>query len=244
MKKILSISNSFGVDATRYLYGVCRAAGEPVKVVTLYIGGCSLARHYRNMLSEEKAYAYFINGMDSGLKVSMKEALLSDEWDIVSTQQCSPHSGREDSYFPYLPALAEYIRTCVPKAKLYLQTTWSFDEGCPRFGKTGFSGREEMIPAVEACYAKAAKAVSADGLIPGLDAMNRLYDAVGGTAYRDGFHASLGLGRYTLACTWFAALFGGDPTENSFRDFDVPVTEEEVLLAQTIGKEVGKIKGC
>ena len=53
MKKILAISNSFGVDANRYLYGIARAAKEEIRVVTLYIGGCSLYRHYRNMLSEE-----------------------------------------------------------------------------------------------------------------------------------------------------------------------------------------------
>ena len=69
MKKILAISNSFGVDATRYLYDVARREGKTVKVVTLHIGGCSLYRHYRNMLSDERAYEYYINGINSGLKV-------------------------------------------------------------------------------------------------------------------------------------------------------------------------------
>lgn len=237
MKKILFVSNSFGVDATRYLYGVCRGAGKKVKVVTLYIGGCSLYRHYRNMLSEEKAYDYYINGMASGLKVSLKEALLSDEWDAVCTQQCSPDSGDPESYFPYLPALAEYFRRHAPKAKLYLQRTWSFAEGCPRFEKTAFTTREEMIPAIRECYGKAAEAVQADGVIPGLEAMNLLYGAVGDAAYRDGFHASLGLGRYTLACLWFRYFFRTDPACSTFGDFDVEMTEEEILLARQISGE-------
>ena len=93
MKKILLISNSFGEDAARYFYGIARAAKESVKVVVLYIGGCSLYRHYRNMLSEEKVYDYIIDGIRSGLSVSLKEALLSDEWDYVTLQQCSPLSG-------------------------------------------------------------------------------------------------------------------------------------------------------
>ena len=57
MKKILVVSNSFGEDANRYVYGIARGqkpARDDVKIVTLYIGGCSLARHYRNMLSGEK----------------------------------------------------------------------------------------------------------------------------------------------------------------------------------------------
>ena len=50
--RVLAIGNSYSQDATRYLYGIARAGGVDVKVVNLYIGGCSLSRHYRNMLSE------------------------------------------------------------------------------------------------------------------------------------------------------------------------------------------------
>ena len=107
--KILTVGNSFGEDATRYLYGVARAAGDEVKIAMLFIGGCSLYRHYRNMLSEERAYAYQINGMHSGLHVSLKEALLSDEWDFVVTQQCSPDSGSIETYYPYVTVLADYV---------------------------------------------------------------------------------------------------------------------------------------
>ena len=110
MKKFLFISNSFGVDSTRYLYGISRAAGKDIKVMTLYIGGCSLYRHYRNMLSEERAYEVYYNGMGTGLRISLKEALLADEWDVVATQQSSPRSGEADSYFPYVTELAAYIR--------------------------------------------------------------------------------------------------------------------------------------
>ena len=110
MKKILYISNSFGEDAARYLYGIARAAGENAKVVVLYIGGCSLYRHYRNMLSEAKAYDYIIDGIRTGLTVSLKETLLSDEWDYVTLQQSSPESGREETYFPYIIELAAYVR--------------------------------------------------------------------------------------------------------------------------------------
>ena len=58
MIKVLVIGNSFGQDSVRYLYGIARAAGKDVRVVNLYIGGCSLYRHYRNMLSEESVYDY------------------------------------------------------------------------------------------------------------------------------------------------------------------------------------------
>ena len=237
MKKILVIGNSFGEDATRYLYGIARAAKDEVKVAMLFIGGCSLYRHYRNMLSEERAYVYQFNGISTGLHVSLKEALLSDEWDYVVTQQCSPESGSAHTYYPYLPALAEYVRKLAPKAKIYLQMTWSFDEGCTRFEKTEFENREQMIPAVRAAYKQAAEAIHADGIIPSLEAMCKLYDLLGGLIYRDGFHCSRGVTRYMLSCLWYEVFFGKRVDENSFRDFDVEVSEERVALAQRCATE-------
>ena len=59
---ILAIGNSFSEDATRYLHGIARADGETLKVANLYIGGCSLGWHDRNMLSDEKAYELQYNG--------------------------------------------------------------------------------------------------------------------------------------------------------------------------------------
>ena len=237
MKKILVIGNSFGEDSTRYLYGIARAAKNEVKIAMLYIGGCSLYRHYRNMISEERAYAYQINGMHSGLFVSLKEALLSDEWDYVVTQQCSPHSGSIETYYPYVTELAAYVRRLAPAAKLYLQMTWSFAEGCTRFQKTAFENREQMIPAIRAAYQKAAEDIQADGIIPALDAMCKLYDVIGEETYRDGFHCNLGVTRYMISCLWYEVFFGKRVDENTFRDFDVPVSEEYVAMAKRFATE-------
>ena len=237
------ISNSFGEDAARYLYGIARAANDKVKVAVLYIGGCSLYRHYRNMLSEEKAYEYIINGIRSGLSVSLKETLLSDEWDCVTLQQCSPESGKADTYFPYITELAVYVRKMAPNAKLYIHETWSFAEGSPRFAVSGFNTRNEMIPAVKDAYKKAFDAIDADGILPSLDAMCKLYDEVGDAAYRDGFHCSLGLGRYMLGCLCYMTFFGKDIGGNTYRDFDAEISESDILLAQKIAKNTAMDNG-
>jgi len=237
MKKILSISNSFGVDATRYLYGVARAAREDIKIVTLYIGGCSLYRHYRNMLSEEAAYEYYIDGINSGLKVSLKTALLSDEWDIVTLQESSPRSGNAETYFPYITELSAYVKKLAPEAEQYIHTTWSFADSSTRFLKTPYANREEMIPKIREAYEGAARAIGVDKFIPSLDAMCALYEVIGEETYRDGFHCNLGISRYMLACVWFMTLCGKDIEGNSFRDFDVEVSEEQVALAQKIARE-------
>ncbi len=237
MKKILVIGNSFGVDATRYLYGIARAAGKDVKVVTLHIGGCTLYRHYRNMLSASPAYAYYINGFDSGLRISLRDALLSDEWDVVTFQESSTRGGNRETYEPYLSRLTAYVSEHAPEAKQYFHETWSFAEGCPRFGKTRFSGREEMIPALRDAYRAAEEKHGFYGVIPCLDAMCALYNAMGDAAYRDGYHCSYGPGRYLNALVWFGTLFGADVMGNSFRDFDAPMEEEQVVRIQRIARE-------
>lgn len=237
MLKILLISNSFGVDSTRYLYGIARAAKRDVKVVTLYIGGCSLYRHYRNMLSEAPAYEYYIDGIATGIHISLKDALLSDEWDFVTLQQSSPRSGDAESYFPYITELSAYVRRLAPAAKQYIHSTWSFAEGHKRFALTDFETREQMIPAISAAYARAAEAIGASAIIPALEAMCKLYGEIGDATYRDGFHCSYGVARYMLGCLLFNVFFGEDATGNTYRDFDVEVTDEEIALAQRIARE-------
>ena len=113
--KILSIGNSFSQDAQRYLHQIARADGVNIEAVNLYIPGCLLSHHYRNMLSEEEAYKIEINGMHSGFDVSMKEALLNRDWDVVTIQQGSLKSACYEAYQPYLNKLVEYVRECVPR---------------------------------------------------------------------------------------------------------------------------------
>lgn len=232
MIKILVVGNSFGEDSVRYLYGIARASGTELKVVNLYIGGCSLYRHYRNMLSEEAAYAYEINGMSTGLYVSLKQALLMEEWTHIVLQQCSPESGEYERYQPYLNELTAYVRRLCPPAKVGLNMTWTFADGCSRFHMTPFAGRDDMMPAIVDAYAHAAEDMKADFLLPTGRAMSALYEAVGAEMYRDGFHSHLGFTRYMIGCLWYMAFTGKDIAGNTFRDFDVPTTEEQVALAQ------------
>lgn len=241
--KVLFIANSFGTDCTRYLHGIARANCENWKVVNLYIGGCSLYRHYRNMLSGADAYEFEINGqVRSGIFVSLPEVLLSDEWDAVVMQQCSPQSGDPRSYEPYSAALAEFIRRHAPRARLYIHQTWTFERGSPRFKLTEFEGPEEMLPAIKSCYENMAREVRAWGIIPNGEAMYTLWhrraeygiEAV----HRDGYHADLGVGRYLLALTAYATLSGREVTDDRFSDLDIEASSEALRGARETAAEV------
>ena len=98
MIKVLSIGNSFSQDAHRWLYDICREAGVEVLLANLYIGGCSLERHWTNIDCEEPtAYRYEIYA-HSDRKIALKEGLAAEDWDIVTFQQASIYSGVRESY--------------------------------------------------------------------------------------------------------------------------------------------------
>ena len=123
--KILSIGNSFSQDAHRYLHRLAKADGCAIKTVNLYIGGCSLESHYINMLDDNAAYDFEFNGERTGIKVSIRQALVSDSWDYVTLQQVSHRSAMPESYFPYIEALADYVRKYCPHTRILIHETWA-----------------------------------------------------------------------------------------------------------------------
>ena len=107
---ILSIGNSFSQDAQRYLHQIAKADGVNLNAFNLYIGGCPLSLHYRNMLNEQRNYELEMNGQSTGFKVSLKEALLNRNWDVVTIQQVSQEAPCYDTYQPYLSKSLLFIR--------------------------------------------------------------------------------------------------------------------------------------
>lgn len=228
--QILSIGNSFSQDAQTYVH---RMAKE-LFTVNLFIGGCSLELHYRNMLGDKKSYLLEVCGLRTGFNMSIKEALLSRKWDVITLQQVSSASFRYESYMPYIEELAAYVRKCNPAAKLYLHETWGYESNTERIEKWGFRTMDEMSEKVFATYAKVAETIGADGIIPSGHGLLALSHAQDKPVHRDGSHADFGIGRYMLGCVWYETLTGKPVTETEFSDFDVPVTPEEAALVREV----------
>lgn len=230
---VLAISNSFGDDANRYLHQIARADGKVIDVATLFIGGCTLDTHYRNLLGNKEAYDLRFNGHITGFKVSIEEALLSREWDVVTIQQGSKKSYDAESFEPYASALADCIRECAPKAKLLVHQTWSYKEGSELMLKiTPYTTFDAMFADIEKAYEKCVETVEADGLIPSGKLLQELLHKGVECIHRDNLHVTKGLGRYALGLLWYRMLTGRTVAENTFCDFDEPVTPEEIALAK------------
>ena len=229
---ILAIGNSFSQDATRYLHDLAKAAGQDLTVINLYIGGCSLSRHYRNMLSGERAYDLECNGHRTMFKVSLSEALLNRDWDYVTVQQASHDSTQYETYQPYLNELAAYIHRCAPKAKLLVHETWAYEQNSERLNvRMGYQDFREMYRDLHAAYVRAAKEIHADGIIPSGTLLMTLASH-GYTIHRDTFHASYGLGRYALALVWLRALTGADVSGIVLPSYDESISEDAITFVQ------------
>lgn len=227
----LSIGNSFSQDAHKYLHYLAKSEGVDIQNANLFIGGCSLERHFRNMMGDSKVYDLEINGNGTGFKMSIGEALLARSWDYITLQQASGQSFNYDSYIPYVIELAEYVRELCPKAKILIHQTWGYETDSERIKNFGFTTYDEMFAQVKESYDKAAKAIDADGIIPcGTVFQNALKNGME-KVHRDTFHASLGAGRFMLALTWYKYLTGNNIDNVTFNMFDEEVTEEEYKIA-------------
>lgn len=226
---LLSIGNSFSQDAQRYLHRIAKADGVKLHTFNLYIGGCSLSEHYRNMLGEAPAYGLEMNGEATGFCVSLKEALLNRDWDVVTLQQVSGQAPDYKTYQPYLDGLARYVKRCAPKAKLVLHQTWAYEQGSARLcADLGYKDRTDMFCDLRAAYEQAAKSIEADGIIPSGELLQRLLSAGIDKVHRDTFHASYGLGRYAIGLLWYAFFTGNDVMDNPFSDFDEEIPAKQI----------------
>ncbi len=238
---ILSIGNSFSEDAQRYLHSIAKADGIEINAFNLYIGGCPLSLHYENMLSGERAYTLEMNGQSTGFKVSLKEALLNREWDVITLQQVSHQSPYYETYQPYLNSLAEYVRACVPKAKLVVHQTWAYEQGSYRLNEElGYRSHTDMFEDIKLSYKKAADEIKADFIIPSAEVFQSLLANGIEKVHRDTYHASFGLGRYALGLIWYAVLTGNHIKNNTFSDFDEVISSTDTEIIKKCVEEVYK----
>lgn len=208
--KVLCIGNSFSEDATAYLQKV--ANGE-LYVRNLAIGGCSLERHYNNIVGNLSDYGYEIDGESIRIS-SVEEALKENDWDFISVQQVSHYSGIIDTYEPFLGEIVKYLREKCPSAKLVLHRTWAYDDLSDHDGFANYGrDRKKMYNAIVNTTNKVAEKYGFD-IIPCGDAIELARDLDEFKAgaplslNRDGFHLSFDYGRYLAALVMYRFFTG------------------------------------
>ena len=232
--KILSIGNSFSDDAQRYLREIAKSEGVDIETLNLCIGGCHLKTHAENVKSGDKAYFFHYNGdVEREDKISLQEGIAMRDWDVVTVQQVSTHSFIEDSYYPYIYEVVDYVREKLPNAKIYIHQTWAYEHGCPRsFEITDGKGAEFMLEGIRKAYKRAKEEIKAEAIIPSGELMELLYLNGASKIYRDSYHASMGLGRYAVGLLWFKLFMGKSVLNNTLSTLDEEVSEEDLAIAR------------
>ncbi|MBQ7793143.1 MAG: DUF4886 domain-containing protein [Clostridia bacterium] len=156
---------------------------------------------------------------------------------MVTIQHVSGKAPDYSTYQPYLNKLDEFFRICVPKAKLAVQQTWAYEQGSQRLESLGYTEQAEMFADVKAAYDRAADSIGADFIIPSGEAFQKMIASGVEKIHRDTFHASLGLGRYTLGLLWYLMLTGNNIENNTFSDFDEEIEQDKISLAKKCATE-------
>ncbi len=158
---ILMIGNSFSISNMKEMPNVAASIGEKLDIASLYIGGCSLERHWNNVVASTNAafrpyrYDRTINGKKVVVngKANIPDALVAHNWDVVTIQQCSHLSWRPETYHPFGDLLVAKIRELAPDAKIVVQETWSYPPWDRRLEKFGFD-HAEMYSRLHKAYAE------------------------------------------------------------------------------------------
>ena len=221
--RVLAIGNSFSEDAIEHnLHELAKADGTELIIGNLYIGGCTLARHWKNASANLPEYRYRkidTDGKTIEMQHSTLERALKDEqWDYISLQQASGISGLEESYEPYLGQLIDYIRSLSPHSRIIWHQTWAYahDATHPEFPNYGRS-QQRMYHMICQAARKAMKQHGIHTVVPsGTAIQNARGSWIGDKMNRDGYHLNLVYGRYTAACTWLEALTHHSVVGNSY----------------------------
>ncbi len=237
--EILMIGNSYSMDAARYLHRIARADGVKINTTELYISGCTLERHFRNMHSGAPAYELYVNGEGSGFHVTLEEAVLNRPWDIITYQQASHQSMKYDTYQPYLQELMDFTRTLCPKAKHIIHQVWADAPGSKRLPDFGYEDNIQMFRDMEKAYDTAYAKSGADSIVRSGELICALEAAGLTPVRRDHGHLSLGLGRFAAGLLWYRCLTDNDIMKNSYSDLDEPVSPEEIAKIKEIVCKIG-----
>jgi len=227
--KVLSIGNSFSQDAHHWLHELAYANDYPMETVNLFRGGCSLERHWNNILQNKADYDFELNGGPGIRKATILEALEGDTYDVITLQQVSHKSGFPQTYLPYITLLAETVRQMQPHAKLYFHQVWAYeyDHFAEESFKRYVNPQDEMHRRIVDCSQMVSTLIHVP-VIPSGELLQKVRTSVpefdyrnGGLSLcRDGAHLSLDYGRYLAAAVWLHTLTGQPVKAAPFRDFD------------------------
>ena len=239
--KVLAIGNSFSQDAVeQYLYELAAAQGDSLIIGNAYIGGCSIDKHYNNLVNGKADYEYrkVVGGVRSTKRtIDLKTIIQDEHWDVISLQQASHYSGQPQTYanLGQLKRLVQSYTTNL-HVEFVWHMTWAYAEDytSKNFMPYEYS-QHKMYTAIVNTMQNVLPAIGSPRVIPSGTAIQLARYRLGDTLNRDGYHLSLTIGRYIAACTWCEFLTGKIVDGNKY--WPDTITEEDAQNCQLAAHE-------
>ena len=270
--RVLMIGNSFSISVCTYMPEVAKSMGVRLELGSLYIGGCSLQKHWSNWVASTNVnfapydFDYYVDGVRvRHEKLNLRESLSIADWDVVTFQQASTLSWVAKSYHPHAEKLQEAIRSHLPNAEFVWQETWSYLPWDPNLKRWKFD-RNEMYARLHRAYADVA-AAQRQRIVPTGTAIqlwrqklpvNCTENSTGGdvcgssSAFKKKGDGSFvykgdtihlnGYGKYLQALVWTAKLFGVDVRKCDYAPKWLP-SEKAALMKEVAMEAVGETGG-
>ena len=254
--KVLMIGNSFADDTINYAYEIAKSVGIPeenILIADIYIGGCSLAKHWENAQSNAPAYRFGLEkeGWFDGSSYTnwtMEQAIMYADWDFITFQQNSGNSGGPASY-ACLQDLMDYVYDVAtdevnnpnanPDVKFVWHQTWAYQQDSTSSAFATYNNDQmTMYNAIMSCLKNYVLNKDFVAIIPnGTAIQNARTSIIGDTFSRDQHnHLSYGAGRYIAAMNLVSVLTGIDMSSLTWKPtdsgFSYPLTETEIAICK------------
>ena len=214
--KVLCVGNSFARNGSKYLYEIATAHGvEEVVVGVLYIGGCSVSKHWSNAKSNAAAYTYYKNDSGQWKKIenaSLIYGLQDEDWDVITITQGQGNHGIPSSYDGCLEELVAYLQEnkTNPEAQLAFHMTWAFPPNSTndRFNLYA-NNQETMFQAItQTARDRVLPVAGIDLLLPDGTSIQNARTKLGEIFFDDDLFHLNSTGEFVASYTWFAYLTG------------------------------------
>lgn len=211
---LLFIGNSFSDDTIEYMYNIASSLGIGLSVNNLFIGSSTLDVHYNNLRNDSPAYEYRSwNGTSwvTTLNYKISTALKQEVWDFVSLQQGSGSSGLYSTYSHLNDCLSLIKKDLldVNHTQFIWNMTWAYQQNSTH-GEFVNYGYDQicMYESIVNCVKQLDRDIFKVIIPSGTAIQNARTSTLGDTLTRDGFHLSVGAGRYIAALNAIRAITG------------------------------------
>lgn len=216
--KVLALGNSFTVDSMHHLWNICKDGGaETVVLGNLYIGSCTLDKHWANISKSSPAYKYYKNTDGTWVtKENYKiiDALKQEPWDYIVLHQTSGSAGLTNT-FSNLDNIIDFINAnkTNPDAKIIWHMPWAYQSDSTHVEFPNYD--RDQMKMYQAITSRVNELIltreTIAAIIPSGTAIQNLRTSyIGDTVTRDGYHLNYGFGRYTASLMWYSVLTGGN----------------------------------